>query len=112
MPRTPRHDWFLESWMLAAGLDQADMIRKAKWSKRKASMLFNGEQRYNRDSLNEAAEVLGIEPWELLMHPAEADEIRALRAAVRQQAVRLVAERQQDWRGPEPPEKLGTYIPS
>lgn len=96
-----RHDWFLEAWMDHFHLNQDSLRAKTGWSKRKASDLCTGEQRYNRDSLNEAAFAMNIAPYELLLHPDDAYEIKNLRAAVRQEALKLVADNRVDWTGPE-----------
>ncbi|NBW12161.1 MAG: hypothetical protein EBR82_29440 [Caulobacteraceae bacterium] len=74
-------------------LDQAGLRRITGWSKRKASDLVTGTQRYNRDVLNEASSAMHLAPFELLMHPDDAYAIRNMRAEIERQAVRLVAER-------------------
>jgi hypothetical protein len=45
-----RPDWFLVAWLNTLEMSQADLRRAAGWSKRKASELESGEQRYNRDT--------------------------------------------------------------
>lgn len=83
-------DWYLEAWMQCAGLDQAGLRRLTGWSKRKASELFNGAMRYNRDVLNEAAAAMHIAPFELLLHPDDAFALRRLQES----AIQIAAERQ------------------
>lgn len=78
--------------MEATGIDQAELRRRTGWSRRKASEICTGQQRYNRDSLNDAARAMNIAPFELLLHPADANEIKSLRAAVRTEALKLVAD--------------------
>lgn len=61
------------------GMKQAKLCALTGWDKRKASELVTGKQRYNRDSLNEAAGALQIRPFELLMHPSDAMALKRLR---------------------------------
>lgn len=58
---------------------QAQLCLATGWDKRKASELVNGKQRYNRDTVNEAAAALNIAPFELLLSPADAMALRRLR---------------------------------
>lgn len=60
---------------------------------RKTSELVNGKQRYNRDVVNEAAIALNLKPYELLMHPQDAMEIRQLH-----QSIALAAERRSEYK--------------
>lgn len=83
-------------------LDQTGLRAKTGWSKRKASDLVTGTQRYNRDALNEAAGALLIAPFELLMHPDDAYGIRKMRAEIEREAVRLVAQRGSTYQLPPP----------
>ncbi len=92
MGQKPHFDWYIHDWMALKDWNQADLQRAANWSKRKASDLLSGKQRYNRDTLNEAAWVLDARPFELLLHPSVAMEYRQLH-----EAVRLVAERKVDF---------------
>lgn len=76
-------DWHLQEWMDAAGKKQADLVRDLGWTRRKASEVYNGDQPYKRDMLNEVAAWLAIEPYELLLSPARAAQLRHFeRAAV------------------------------
>lgn len=65
--------------MTLGGKIQADLVRELGWTKRKASEVFNGDQQYKRDMVNELSEWLSIEPFELLMRPIEASKLRELR---------------------------------
>lgn len=49
---------------------------------------MNGKSRYNRDIINAVALALHVEPYELLMHPADANRIKRLR----QTAIEIAAE--------------------
>tara|TARA_Y100000114_G_scaffold153717_2_gene174287 strand:- start:37451 stop:37759 length:309 start_codon:yes stop_codon:yes gene_type:complete len=78
---TPRHDWFLNDWLKAKRKKQADVVRELDWNKAKVSLTASGKQPYTRDDVNEIAAYLEIHPWELLMHPADAAELRKLAIA-------------------------------
>lgn len=76
-------DWHLQEWMDAAGKKQADLVRDLGWTRRKASEVYNGDQPYKRDMLNEVAAWLTLEPYELLLTPARAAQLKHFeRAAV------------------------------
>lgn len=74
-------DWFLQDWMSHLDKIQASLTKELGWNKSKANLVYNGKQKYNRDTVNELASWLGIEPFELLMRPADALEMRQLREA-------------------------------
>lgn len=76
-------DWYLAEWFAALNVEhpQAEMIRKLGYSRAKASQVFNGVVRYNRDTVNEISNLLQIRPHELLMAPEEAMALRRQRAA-------------------------------
>lgn len=95
--RMPKHDWFLLQWCEYHEVDQAELRRRTGWSKRKASEIWTGEQRFNRDSLNEAAWALNAQPFELLLMPDVAHDYRAMRAAIEHSAARLAADNRQDF---------------
>lgn len=82
-------DWFLQDWMSHLDKIQASMTTELGWNKSKASLVYNGKQKYSRDTVNELSSWLGIEPFELLMPPAEALEIRQLREAALAIAARM-----------------------
>jgi len=83
----PRHDIFLSAWLKSLGKKQADLVRDLGWNKAKPSLIIAGKQEYTRDDINELAEYLHLHPYELLMHPDDAMEIRRLR----EDAVKIVA---------------------
>ena len=87
------HDWYLVPWCEHFGKVQTDLVADLEWNPSKASLMWRGLQRYHRDDVNEIAAYLGIEPFELLMHPADACALKQLRAAAGHiAAVQLVAE--------------------
>lgn len=92
MVSAPAYDWFLKEWLASLNIKQVRLSELAEWDKRKTSYLVNGRQPFNRDTLNEAAHALNLRPWELLMHPKDAMEIRQLR-----KSVELAAERRMQY---------------
>lgn len=83
MAITIGHDWYLGDWLATMRLKQARLCELTGWDKRKASDLVTGKQRYNRDTLNEAAAALNIAPFEMLLHPADAMAMRRVRDSAR-----------------------------
>lgn len=81
-----RINWYLPEWMDYLGVKQADMVREAGWSKASASQLYNGVQDYSPKLVNEAAKVLNLEPFELLMRPEAAMAYRRHRAEALKEA--------------------------
>jgi hypothetical protein len=99
--------WFLHEWMDTLHVRQADMIARAGWSKTTASLLYNCQQDYNPQLVADAARALNIEPWELLMPPAQAMQIRRLRAAVDEELQIRAAEQRSTFTPAEPePDRL------
>ena len=76
----PRHDWYLKQWLKTLNRRQADIVRDLGWNKARVSLMLRGEQPYTRDALNELADYLHLKPYELLMHPEDAMNLRRLRA--------------------------------
>lgn len=60
---------------------QASLNNDLGWSKARMNAIWHGKQRFNRDLLFEVADWLGIEAYELLMHPKAALQLRQLREA-------------------------------
>lgn len=86
MPRyasTVPGDWYLRDWMKERGLTQAKLRARTGWSKATMNDLFHGRTDYYRARLDEAARGLDLEPFELLLPPAEAKALRAVRDAAR-----------------------------
>lgn len=90
----PKHDWYLREWLACLGKKQADLVRDLDWNKAKASLMLRGAQQYTRDAVNELADYLNLRPYELLMHPDDANAIRRFKA----DAIRLahIAESQDE----------------
>lgn len=76
----PRHDWYLTQWLGASHKKQKDIVRDLGWNKAKVSLTASGKQPYDRDDVNAIAKYLNLQPYELLMHPADAMALRRLRA--------------------------------
>jgi transcriptional regulator with XRE-family HTH domain len=77
-------DWYLKEWLAATGTSQAELGRRTDYPKAKVSDLVLGKQRYNRDILNDIAHALNVQPYELLMHPADAMAQRRLKIAAKE----------------------------
>lgn len=84
MTDSSERDWHLRGWLAHFGKKQAALVNELGWDKAKASFVWNGKQRYNRDIVLEISDWLGIEPYELLMPPAKALALRQLEATARQ----------------------------
>lgn len=79
---TVRHDWYLKEWLDTLDCSITDLRERTGWTHRIGSQLVNRKVRWNRDHLSQAAFALNLSPWELLMPPADAMEVRQLRAQV------------------------------
>jgi transcriptional regulator with XRE-family HTH domain len=78
--RKPHHDWYLLHWLRTLGKKQADIARDLDMNKAKVSLTAHGKQPYDRDDVNAIADYLNLHPYELLMHPDDAMNMRQLRA--------------------------------
>lgn len=74
-------DWHLQAWMQYLGKRQADLAKELGWAKGRANKFYHGQHPYRRDVVNELSAWLGIQPYELLMSPQEALQLRHLRQA-------------------------------
>jgi transcriptional regulator with XRE-family HTH domain len=74
-------DWYLKEWLESLQTSQAELVRRTDYPKAKVSDLVTGKQRYNRDILNDIANALNLQPFELLMHPDDAMAQRRIRQA-------------------------------
>ncbi len=84
----PRYDWYLKQWLKTLGKTQQWVADQLDLQKSKISRKASGTTAYDRDDINAISALLRLQPYELLMHPDEAMEIRALR-----KSIRLAAER-------------------
>lgn len=98
-PKQLSHHWYLREWAELYKFRQADAMRDLGWAKATASALWNGDQRYTQDLIDEVSIRFNIAPHELLMHPADAMALRQ----VREGAIRVAA-----IEGQTIPEKTGT----
>lgn len=73
------HGWFARQWLKTLKKSQADVCRGLGWKKASASEIITGKQRYNQDAVEELADFLNIRPYELLLHPEDAMNLRQLR---------------------------------
>ena len=79
MANQPHFDWYLADWLASKNMNQADLCRATGFPKAKVSELVTGKSRYNRDVVNTISAAMQIDPFELLMHPADANRIKRLR---------------------------------
>jgi len=78
---------------------QAALTNELGWNKSKANHVWHSRQEYRRETVNEVSAWLGIEPYELLMKPAEAIALRGLR----EMAAQIVAEQSASHPAPAAP---------
>jgi transcriptional regulator with XRE-family HTH domain len=97
-PRSFEQDWFLPEWMASKKMSQAELGRRTGWSKATVNDIFHGKTNYYREIVNLAARALEVHPWELLMSPEEANQIKRLRTALDEEVHLRVAEAQQGFR--------------
>lgn len=95
-------DWYLADWMRTLNLRNADLERLSGWDKRKVSFLVTGRQPFARDTLIELARCMNIAPFELLLHPDDAMELRRFRSS----ALALAADTRRSWAAEPMPEPL------
>ena len=82
--KTPRHDWYLKEWMKTLGKRQKDFVKDLDWNPARISLMMRCKQQYTRDAVNEVADYLNLEPFELLMDPERAMALRRLKATAQQ----------------------------
>jgi transcriptional regulator with XRE-family HTH domain len=82
MQKGGEKDWYLREWMELRELSQQRIHQLTGWSVGKVNEVFHSQTPYRRDSLNVLAEILEIEPYELLMPPARAEWYRRIDALV------------------------------
>lgn len=79
------------------------MMELTGWSKATMSQLYNGTQDYSPKVVNEAAQALNVEPYELLMLPERAMHMRQMRKT----ALDIAAEASAEYKAEaEPQERL------
>lgn len=76
-------NWFLQEWMAHFDKRQAALTNELGWNKGRANHIWHGKQPYNRSIVNEVATWLGVEPYELLMPPGKALQLRRFEDAAR-----------------------------
>jgi hypothetical protein len=80
MAQRPYDDWFLKEWMRSKDVTQKFLQEESGWTYRITSQLVNRKTRWNRDHLMLAAKILKVRPYELLMHPDDANALKRFRA--------------------------------
>lgn len=74
--------WHLRDWFAATDLKQRDLITKLDYASGTAFKLWHGFQAPTALQIQQVAELLNIEPFELLMHPEEAMRMRRLKQTI------------------------------
>lgn len=85
-------DWFLKEWMELRGISQVRIRQLTGWSVGKVNEVYHGQSQYRRSTVNTLASILDIEPYELLMHPAQSRWMRQLIDAARSLPERFEAQ--------------------
>ena len=95
----PRHDWYLKQWLHTLGKTQQWVADELDLQKSKISRKASGTTPYDRDDINAISALLHLQPYELLMHPEDAMEVRSLRKSIKLAAERRSAYRYEpdDW---------------
>jgi hypothetical protein len=91
MDNVAEPNWYLQDWMTHLGKIQASLVNELGWNKSRANLVWHARQQYTRATVNEVSTWLGIQPYELLMPPAEALQIRQVRDAAIAIAARVGA---------------------
>ncbi len=93
----PRHDWYLKAWLKALGRTQQWLADQLDVQKSMISRKANGVTGYDRDDINMISAALNLRPFELLLPPEEANELKQLQSRIND-AIRLVAEQHTPYR--------------
>lgn len=72
----------MKEWFATQGLIQRDLVTKLDYQSTQAYRLWHGLQPYRRDQVEEISALLNIAPYELLMPPEEAMQLRRLRSVI------------------------------
>lgn len=75
-----KHVWHVREWLDLYQKRHADLVKELNWSRAKASDVLNGQQ-YTQSLIDDLAPWLNAKPFELLMAPADAMALRAMRKA-------------------------------
>jgi len=70
--------WHLQEWLTVKHKRQADILRDLEWDRARTSRIISGKQPFTRDDVLALAKWLQIEPYELLMPPQRAAQLRAI----------------------------------
>lgn len=95
-PSELSHRWYFPEWVAHRGKIQADAQRELGWSRSTVSGLWNGTQQYTQERVDEVARWLGVEPYEILMRPEQAEQLQNLRES----AYAIAADRGRPFRAP------------
>jgi transcriptional regulator with XRE-family HTH domain len=81
----PRHDWYLKQWLRDKQVSQQWLADQLGVQKSMISRKATGVTPYDRDDINAVSAVLRLDPYELLMHPDDAHQIKRLRVALEEE---------------------------
>lgn len=77
--KKPSHDWYLKEWMATLRIKQSGLAERIGLSKATMNDVYHGRTQYYRRLVNDVADALNLQPFELFMHPAEAMALRQAR---------------------------------
>lgn len=80
-------NWYLRDWMRVLHVRQRDIVERTDLTKTAVSLLCSDRQDYTPAIIRDVSAALNIAPFELLMHPEDAMNLRQLR----KDAIRVVA---------------------
>lgn len=100
--KTVEQDWFLQEWAASLGKVQNHLVTELGLHKNTANRIWHGVQPYRRDYVNDIAAWLNIRPFELFLHPDEANAIRRMR----EDAITIAHSAEQKY--PPPARRTGT----
>lgn len=91
-------NWYVRDWMKACDITQAELAERMDLNKTTVSHLVNNQIDYTPEYIRDVAKVLNIAPYELLLHPKDAFDLRRLMADASTAAdlgrrIRLVTDR-------------------
>ena len=76
-------DWRLRAWMTHFDKKRSTLQSELGWEGKRAHDIWHGKQPYKRQDVNQVAQWLGIEVFELFLEPKHAIALRSLRDTAR-----------------------------
>ena len=84
MEKHGEKDWYLREWLELKNMSQQRIHQLTGCSVGKVNEIYHSQTPFRRESLNTLAEVLGVEPYELLMPPERAMWWRRIEQLIRE----------------------------